>query len=210
MARRASQAPHPEPQTTHQGKNHGGGHPRHNGTMECLHNLDSLLHVAKPLTNAPLCPHPYPSRGPFQAYSRRPPGHSRGVPPHKYRFLNDSGQNQAVGQEGLKISGVAGRQFRPAANGHRRNHAIGETAGTAARLVEQAGGQHGVGGQKGSGFGKICRAMASAGASSGPHKNSAQAMLLALQSSCACVQPRNFSWAAEPATTVWMRKLVSK
>lgn len=65
-------------------------------------------------------------------------------------------------------------------------------------------------GRKGSGFGKICRAMASAGASSGPHKNSAQAMLLALQSSCACVQPRNFSCAAEPATTVWMRKLVSK
>ena len=60
----------------------------------------------------------------------------------------DSGQNQAVGQEGLKISGVAGRQFRPAADGHRRNHAIGETAGTASGLVEQAGGQCGVGGQK--------------------------------------------------------------
>jgi hypothetical protein len=62
-----------------------------------------------------------------------------------------SGQNQAVRQEGLKISGVAGRQFRPATNGYRRNHAIRETAGTASRLVEQAGRQHGIGGQKGFG-----------------------------------------------------------
>ncbi len=65
---------------------------------------------------------------------------------------NDSGQNQAVGKEGLKISGVAGRQFRPAANGHRRYHAISETAGTAASLVEQPGGQYSVGGQKGFGI----------------------------------------------------------
>ena len=32
--------------------------------------------------------------------------------------------------------------------GHRRDHAIGKAAGTAAGLVEQAGGQRGVGGQK--------------------------------------------------------------
>ncbi len=70
-------------------------------------------------------------------------------------FLKEaSGQNQAVGQEGLEINGVAGRQLCPAADGHRRNHAISETAGTAAGLVEQVRGQHGISGQKWIGVGE--------------------------------------------------------
>jgi len=54
-----------------------------------------------------------------------------------------------------------------------------KTAGTAAGLIEQAGSQ-----------GRI-----------GRHKNSAQAMLLALQASCVWIQLRNWPCADEPATT---------
>ena len=55
-------------------------------------------------------------------------------------------------------------------------------------------------GRKGSGSGKICRASASAVASIGPHKNSAHAMLLTLNASCADAQAANCVCAGEPAT----------
>jgi hypothetical protein len=54
----------------------------------------------------------------------------------------------------------------------------------------------------GSGFGKICRAMDSAVASSGPHKNSAHATLLTLKFYRAEAHERNCSCADEPATVV--------
>ena len=54
--------------------------------------------------------------------------------------------------------------------------------------------------RKGSGFGKICRAMDSAVASNGPHKNSAQAMLLTVNCSSAAAHARNRSCADDPAT----------
>ena len=134
----------------------------------------------------------------------------RSLLPKEQSGYNDSGQNQAVGQEGLEINRVYGRQFRPATNGHRRNHTICETAGTAARLVEQSGCQHGIGGQKRFGIREDMSRNGFGGSIQRPAQNSAQAMLLALQSSGTCVQALNFPCAAEPATTVWMRKLVSK
>src|SRR5208283_742906 len=51
-----------------------------------------------------------------------------------------SSQNQTVRGEGLEIRRVDGRQFRAATNRHRRNHAIGQRAGTASGLVEQTRG----------------------------------------------------------------------
>ena len=52
----------------------------------------------------------------------------------------DSGQNQAVSLEGLEVSGIDGRQFCPAADGHGGDHAIGQTTRAASGLVEQARG----------------------------------------------------------------------
>src|ERR1039458_10676396 len=46
-----------------------------------------------------------------------------------------SSQNQTVRDEGLEIRRVDGRQFRATTNGHRRNHAVGQRAGTASSLV---------------------------------------------------------------------------
>jgi hypothetical protein len=56
----------------------------------------------------------------------------------------NSRQYQAEWNEWQKIGGVAGCHFGAATNGHRGDHAIGQTAGTAASLVKQAGGQHSV------------------------------------------------------------------
>ena len=61
------------------------------------------------------------------------------------RRLRESRQKQTVGSEWLEIGHVNGRQLRAATNRHRRNHAIGQRAGTASSLVEQSGGQNRVG-----------------------------------------------------------------
>ena len=67
--------------------------------------------------------------------------------------VRPSSQNQTVPGERLEIPGVERGQFCAATDRHRRNHAIRQGAGATARLVEQARGQRGIGGQERFGVG---------------------------------------------------------
>ena len=121
-----------------------------------------------------------------------------------------SNQNQPMLDKRLEIGGVDGRQLCAASNRHRRNHAVGQASRATACLIEQTRGKRGVCIKKRFGIQEYLPREGFAVASSGPHRNSAHAMLLTLKSSRANAQARNRSCTGEPATTIWMRKLVSK
>ena len=70
----------------------------------------------------------------------------RRLNPFRFPILQfASSQNQTVRGEWLEIRRVVGRQSRAATNRHRRNHAVGQRAGTASGQVKQSGGQNRVG-----------------------------------------------------------------